>query len=259
MNLGSLRVGSIAVLLGLPWILGLPRGALACSVHLEVVPETVGIGAFFQGRKVNVSATVPNGAAAVVEILGSPVAERLMHKGRWGPLWVNRGEVEVSDAPSLYLAASTEPALLHNSSDSRAWGYAALSERIQFPGLVSGEKRGWILREFLKLKEAEGLYGIFPGEARASDLGGDCPKVTTSFFLRSNVKPGRYEVRLSLIENGELKRQTSAFMEVRLVGLPALLRSLAYNHPLLYGILAVVLAMMAGFLIGRVFSGRGGH
>lgn len=259
MNVGSLRVGSIAVVLGLPWILGVPWGALACSVHLEVVPEMVGIGAFFQGRKVMVSATVPNGAAAVVEILGSSVSERLMHKGRWGPLWVNRGEVEVSDAPSLYLAASTEPALLHNPSDFRAWGYGALSERIQFRGVVSDENRGWFLREFLRLKETEGLYGIFPGEAQASSLEGDCPKVTTSFFLRSNVKPGRYEVRLSLVENGELKRQTSAFMEVRLVGLPALLRSLAYEHPLLYGVLAVVLAMMAGLLIGHVFKGRGGH
>ncbi|MGQ9653125.1 MAG: TIGR02186 family protein [Thermodesulfobacteriota bacterium] len=259
MNSGSLRFASITVLLVLWWLSGLPRGALACSVHLEVVPEVVDIGTFFQGQTVMVSATVPNRAAAVVEILGGSVSERLMHKGRWGPLWLNRGEVEVSDAPSLYLAASTEPALLNNPFDFRAWGYGALSERIQFGGMVSDEDRGWFLREFLRLKEAEGLYGIFPGEAQTADLEGDCAKVTASFFLRSNVRPGRYEIRLSLIDNGEQQRQTSAFMEVQLVGLPAFLRSLAYDHPLMYGVLAVVLAMMAGLLIGHVFKGREGH
>lgn len=259
MNAGWRWGGSIVVLLALQGILGLPRGAIPCSVHLEVAPETVGIGTFFQGQEVTVSATIPQGVEAVVEILGGSVSEKLMRKERWGPLWLNREEVEVKDAPSLYLASSTDPALLQSPSDFRAWGYGAMAQRIQFHGQGGDENRAWLLREFISLKEAQGLYSILPGQVLGSDPEGECPRVRTSFFLRSNVKPGNYEVRLLLARNGELIGQTRTSMEVRLEGLPALLRSLAHNHPLLYGVLAVVLAMMAGFLIGHIFKGRGGH
>ncbi len=259
MNLEWRWSRSLVVLLALSRILGLPLEALACSVHLEVIPEKVGIGTFFHGQEVTVSATVPQGVEAVVEILGGTVSERLMRKERWGPLWLNRKEVEVKDAPSLYLAASTDPAMLNNASDFRAWGYGAMFERIQFHGQGGDENRAWLLREFISLKEMQGFYNTFPGRVQGSDPEGECPKLRTSFLLGSNVKPGRYEVRLSLTKKGELIGQTRTFVEVRLEGLPALLRSLAHDNPLLYGVLAVVLAMMTGLLIGHVFKGGGGH
>lgn len=259
MNGGWRGCGSIVLFLALQWMVGLQWGAAACSVNLEVVPETVGIGTFFQGREVTVSAKVPQGVEAVVEILGGSVSERLMRKERWGPLWLNREEVEVKNAPSLYLAASTDPALLHNPSDFREWGYGAMAERIRFHGQAGDEIRRWLLSEFIRLKETQGLYNVFPGQVAGSDTEDECPRVRTSFFLPSNVKPGRYEVRLLLTQHGELIGQTGTSVEVRLEGLPALLSSLAQNHPLLYGVLAVVLAMLAGFLIGHIFKGRAAH
>jgi hypothetical protein len=44
-----------------------------------------------------------------------------------------------------------------------------------------------------------------------------------------------------------------------MVGFPAMLTTLAYEHGATYGILAVIIAIMTGFAIGFLFKGGGGH
>jgi hypothetical protein len=46
---------------------------------------------------------------------------------------------------------------------------------------------------------------------------------------------------------------------VHMVGFPEFLMSMAYQHALMYGILAVVVAILTGFLMGYLFKGGGGH
>ena len=92
-----------------------PALAADAPIGLKVTPPVVEIGTFFNGRTVAVSGTIPADAEAVVEITGPSTAEDLMRKGRRGGLWMNVGEIAVENAPSLYLAASTDPQLLKNA------------------------------------------------------------------------------------------------------------------------------------------------
>ncbi len=48
-------------------------------------------------------------------------------------------------------------------------------------------------------------------------------------------------------------------IEVRMVGFPAFLATLAYEHAALYGIVAVVIAIATGFLMGFLFKGKTEH
>jgi len=48
-------------------------------------------------------------------------------------------------------------------------------------------------------------------------------------------------------------------LRVKMVGFPALLSTLAYEHGATYGILAVVIAIITGFAMGFLFKGRVGH
>ena len=48
-------------------------------------------------------------------------------------------------------------------------------------------------------------------------------------------------------------------LAVNLVGFPALLSRLAFGHSLLYGILATLIALLAGLGIGLIFQSRGAH
>jgi hypothetical protein len=66
-------------------------------------------------------------------------------------------------------------------------------------------------------------------------------------------------VELDAVRNGEVIARAEQPVTVSLVGFPALLAGLAFGHSALYGILATIIALLAGLGIGLVFQGRGGH
>jgi len=72
----------------------------------------------------------------------------------------------------------------------------------------------------------------------------------------ARVAPGTYEVRLSVIGEGGVQGTETSDLDVSLVGLPALLSGLAREHGASYGIVAVVVAAVFGFLVGVVFNRR---
>jgi hypothetical protein len=224
-----------------------------------VWPDVVEIGAFFNGHGVTVIWQVPQGAQAVMEIAGQTAVEHLMRKGRRGGLWMNVGEVEIQGAPSLYLAASTSPPLLKAPSENAPWGYPALQKRISFVGQGERGEREMFLDQFFQLKESEGVYAIFPGDLKVSGASSDSQTVTGTFPLPTTVKPGTYRICLTAVQDGQVIDKHCSDLKVVMVGFPALLASLAYEHGATYGILAVVIAIVTGFAIGYLFKGGGGH
>ena len=112
MRLGN-RVQPWGVL-ALGTLLYLVPSSAACNSlqTLFVVPNAIKIGAFFHGAEVSVSAKVPEGCDAIVEVIGKEVEEDLMRKGRRWDLWMNVGEIDIEGAPCLYLVMSTDARLL---------------------------------------------------------------------------------------------------------------------------------------------------
>jgi hypothetical protein len=233
--------------------------AQAAGPTLTVSPATVQIGAFFHGKTVKVSGTMPAGAQAVLEVVGASTEETLLRKGRRGGLWMNVGKIMVHDAPSLYLVMSTAKELLTAAKPSATWGYEALKQRITFTGRIEPAERQEFLGQFLQLKESEHIYATQPGALKVGAAAGGGSPVTGTFSLPTITKPGTYKVCLSVIENGKVVSNTCTDLRVVMVGFPALLASLAYQHGAAYGVLAVVIAIVTGFAMGFLFKGGGGH
>jgi hypothetical protein len=232
------------------------RGA---APALTLSPAAVNIGAFFNGQTVTVTGVIPAGAQAVLEVIGSSADEHLMRKGRRGPLWMNVGEITVGSAPSLYLVMSSAKELLTAAPPTATWGYQALKKRITFSGKIEPGEREKFMGQFLELKESEHIYASRPGALKVTAGAGGESQVTASFPLPTNTKPGTYKVCLSVIQDGKVVSHPCADLTVALVGFPALLASLAYQHGLAYGVLAVVIAIVTGFAMGFLFKGGGGH
>ena len=83
--------------------------------------------------------------------------------------------------------------------------------------------------------------------------------MAATFPLPTNTKPGTYKVCLSVIQDGKVVNQTCTDLTVALVGFPAFLATLAYQHGAAYGVIAVVIAIITGFAMGFLFKGGGGH
>ena len=248
-----------AAILGLLLILTTPALVWGASLDLKVTPDLVEIGAWFRGHRVTVAGMIPQGAEAVMEVVGQTNDEHLMRKGRRGGLWMNVGEIDIHNAPSLYMVMSSNPKLLETAAAEAPWGFAALKRRVTLSGMIHDQEKPEFFDQFLELKGSEGLYTTFKDPIKKSREAGDLVAVEGEFRLPTNVKPGTYEVCLTVIQDGRVSAKTCGELQVKMVGFPAMLTTLAYEHGATYGILVVVIAIVTGFAIGFLFKGGGGH
>ncbi len=249
----------LAAVLGLLLILAAPALSAGATLDLKVTPDLVEIGTWFRGHGVTVSGMIPKGAEAVMELVGQSNDEHLMRKGRRGGLWMNVGEIDIHQAPSLYMVMGSNPKSLEAAGPEAPWGFAALKRRVTMSGMISEQEKPEFLNQFLALKESEGLYATLKEPLKKSRAVGDLMPVKGEFQLPTNVRPGTYEVCLTVVQDGQIIAKECSQLQVKMVGFPAMLATLAYEHGATYGILAVVIAIVVGFAMGFLFKGGGGH
>jgi Putative transmembrane protein (Alph_Pro_TM) len=249
-----LLVGSCLVIILASSVLAL----VECQ-GLAIEPRRLPITESFHGGRVSVSAEIPKGSQAVLEFKGPAHPTELVLKGRrWG-LWMSVGELTVDHAPSLYLVTSTDPKLASKKGPEDRWGYGALREQVKFSGKIPKAGEAFLFEQFLKLKESQGLYGIFPGALKVVDTHGQVVRVEGHFTLPGNIRPETYQVNLCVLNNGKIVERRSAEFPVEMKRLAAFLVTLAYQHGTLYGLLAVFTAMATGFLMGHLFKSKRAH
>jgi hypothetical protein len=250
---------TISLCLPVLLVLGLAGKAKAESATLQVSPDVVEINSFFQGRNVTVTGTLPTGLGAVVEVMGPATEEHLMRKGRRGPLWMNVGQISVSGVPSLYLVLSSHADLLAGNLIHGPWGFPSLIQRISLTGDVQADELDKFKHQFLELKESQKLYGSWPEGLTVSPAGDGRQKVTGKFWVPSNIRPDTYKVCLTAVRGSQAVEKVCTDLPVQMVGFPAFLMTMAYEHAALYGLLAVIIAIVVGSIMGYLFKGGGGH
>ena len=226
----------------------------AGSSKLLVKPDLVRIRALYNGTRVNVSAEILRGCDVIVEITGGDMEETVVQKVRRLGLWMNGREIVVRGAPSIYLAMSSEPAMLTRPGVADLWGYKVLKKRVSFSGHIKDTETDRIFKEFLELKESLHLYGVFPGALEVSPSSGARSTIRGSFKLPSNVTPGSYRVSLSVVQKGEMLFRETVPLKVLMVGFPELVYRMAKKHAVAYGFLAIAIAALAGLFVGLVFA-----
>jgi hypothetical protein len=241
-----------------------PSWSRAQGSYIDCSSNLIQVTAFFHGTWVKIHGRGPSGSRVFVEVVGEDEKEILMKKGRRGPLWMNVAEVRIEGVPNLYLLlghSETFLGTLSNKMDFRNGknsGYGRLLQRVRISGShVDEAEKAKLFEEFVNLKESESLYGILPNAIQVEPRR-DGDYFQGRFWLPPRVYPGDYEVRPLLVIGNEILQGPSAKIKVVRVGLPAILSSLALRQPVLYGILAVAVAMATGLLMGVVFRRRGG-
>jgi Putative transmembrane protein (Alph_Pro_TM) len=257
-KINGVRIGLVFILACLLTNLAVPT-AFAVSRDLRLTPSEIHIRETFQGAPMSITATVPPQSLSIIEIKGESHKLELLRKGRRGGLWMNVGEVNVQAAPSMYLMLTNESGAILKKDLGANFGYAALKNIIRFSGKLPKTGTDVLFEQFLQLKESEGLYGIFPGAIKVNETNSEGVKIEGNINLPSNIAPGTYQVVLSVVKDEKLLEQEITEFTVEMKGLPKLLSSLAFEHALLYGSLAVIIAIVSGFLMGFVFGGKGAH
>ncbi|MEM7464205.1 MAG: TIGR02186 family protein, partial [Pseudomonadota bacterium] len=104
----------------------------------------------------------------------------------------------------------------------------------------------------LRIRENDGLYSENP--EGVDFLGSNLFRATLE--LPSSVPIGKHTVTAYLFRDGELLSSRQDSFQVRKVGFEDALYNLAHQHGFWYGVIAVIIALITGWLASVVFGRR---
>jgi hypothetical protein len=170
---------------------------------------------------------------------------------------MNVGEIRFEKIPNTYFllwSSKTSTSQLNNKmAFEDEWGYNFLKTRAKIGGAELDEKeKSRLFDEFVKLKESERLYGLLPDGVHV-ESGNGSVTFKGSFWLPPKISSGDYEFRVYLIKGEKVATRATTEFRVIKTGVPAFLSLLAFQYGEYYGILAVIVAVAAGFLMSLAF------
>ncbi len=245
---------------------GLP-GCMAQQELKEIATvatkREVDIGLMYNGDFIYFVGSVPDASADVIVKLTSTEDEPISvnRKGRVALMWMNVKQFAITGLPLLYKIHSTRPInqiLSGDMANELGIGYDVLKNQMQIKvvrGRAEADDADVVFNGILQLKRESNLYNI--DEKRIEISGG---KLFKHYFrFPPAAKEGIYRAESYIFREGRLVAKGVDEVRVQKKGIEAAFTNLAYNHPVLYGIIALAVALSMGLLVGFVFKKGGGH
>ena len=191
------------------------------------------------------------GEGDVVAVVRGPAqSDVVRRKTRVAGIWVNSEALVFDGAPGFYAVAASRP--LPEIAAQAVWSQLQIgSEYLKLeprtPVSVIG---AYPYREALiNNKENVGLYLRQVGEIEFLSNA----LFRTSIQLPAYAPVGGYFVAFYLIENGEVIETRNTFFFINKTGVERAIFDFAMNEPAGYGLLAVAIAVFAGWIAGLLF------
>lgn len=220
------------------------RPAAAQALVADISEHLVAITAGFTGTDVLVFGSVDGPGEIAVVVKGPERDVTVRRKGRIAGIWVNREELKFVGAPLFYLVASSRPLEelaspeVLRRHDIGLGNLRLIAERAVPPAENAAFREGLI-----RTKMRQGLY--FPEPLKVAFLTGRLFR--SDFYVPASVPIGTYSVEVYLFRDGQVVgAQTIPFI-VSNAGFGADVQYFAHVHSILYGLIAIVLALAAGW------------
>ena len=225
------------------------------SIVAGLSQNTVSITANFNGSEILIFGAVQRSAPApedpldvIITIEGPDQALTVRRLDRNYGIWMNVEAVEVDAAPTFYAVATTAPfdEVISSTEDLRY--------RISIPRAIravgtGSDRTGEFTDAVMRIRSDADLYQMLENTVnlRSETL------FDTSIALPSNLVEGDYLARIFLTRNREVVSSFETEIEVAKVGLERLIFNLAHERPLIYGLLSLFIAIVAGWSASAVF------
>ena len=114
---------------------------------------------------------------------------------------------------------------------------------------AEAEKAGEFVLALLRVRTNDGRYRVLEGKVELSED----TLFRTDIVLPANLTEGEYKVRLFLLRGKRVVAYQERVIGVRKEGLERFIFNLAQEQPLIYGLLSLVLAAVAGWGASAAF------
>lgn len=230
--------------------LALAVAQAARPLIVDLSSKQIQISTGFTGAQLLLFGSTDGAGDVVVVVRGPRRDEVVRRKERTGGIWINGRSIEFGGVPAYYHVASSRP-LGEFASEATLNEYRIGVPRLGLPALTAAPDQ--VVREFraalIRLKRADKLYSEAPGGVTVMDG----RLFRTEITFPATVPTGAYSAEVYLFRQGEPVGKSLTPITVRKVGLEAAIFEFAHRHSAIYGILAVIIALLAGWLAGVIF------
>ncbi len=226
----------------------------------------VEIGLSYKGDEIHFFGVNPvPGSDLIIRLTAEKSEEvKLSVKGRVGPFWMTVKQYDVTGAPFMYKIHSNKPVdqiISAETAQELELGYDAIRPKVVKSmhlarGEASPDDPKTVFDGLVKIKEKSNLYNVISDPKRLEVTEG---KLFKHYFrFPPAATEGRYLVESFAFQNGQLVGYGKDVIQIQKVGLEAWLTDISQNHPIFFGIMAVIVALAAGLGVGMIFR-KGGH
>ena len=194
---------------------------------------------------------IPSGSLDVIVTVEAPSRPlTIWRKERKAGIWINADKVEIGAAPGFYAVASSAPLdkILEPDWDRRYRISLPLALRA-YAGQIAVEDAVPFTEALIRIRKNNGLYRLDESAVTLVDQ----TLFRADVRLPANLIEGDYKTRIFLLRDGKVIDVYRAPIEVRKVGLERWLYRLAFDQPLLYGLMSLAVAVFAGWGASAAF------
>ena len=242
------------LMLAAAFLLAGPAPARAEALVADLSSHLIAITTGFQGSELLLFGATDGEGDVVILVRGPEGPLKVRRKDRIGGVWVNRDEVIFKKVPVFFRMASNRPVgdfVPHPLLSRHQLGLRFLDLPAAAASVPPAEVT-FFRAALIRGKIRDGFYA--PGEGKVTFLGERLFR--TNVVFPPNVPTGTYNIEVFLIRDGRVVGAQTTPLIVSKVGLGAEVFLFAHRHAAFYGILSVILAMLAGWL-GAVAFRRG--
>jgi uncharacterized protein (TIGR02186 family) len=247
--LRNMALGLLALL-----AFALPAGQVrAQALVADLSDHFIAITTGFIGTDVLLFGAVEGDGDVIVVLRGPPGRELVRRKSRVAGIFVNDKDMAFTGVPTFYSVSSNRPL-------SEILGLnVRMRHEIGFDTLRMSPERAsdaadlpladTFRQALIRNKQRADLYVEDPG--KVVFLGARLFR--TRVYFPSNLPTGSYTADVYFVQGGAVVSAQSTPLVVSKVGFGAEVYDFAYNWPMAYGAIAVLLALLAGWVAALVF------
>ncbi|MBT3810415.1 MAG: TIGR02186 family protein [Rhodospirillaceae bacterium] len=220
------------------------------ALAIDLSQDLIGISTGFKGADVLLFGAT-DGEGDVIVVVRAPSSQVIVRrKERVAGIWVNASDLIFDDAPGFYHVAASAPLedlLPLPVLNANQIGTEHIAFNPHF--LTSLDQEEAFRSALIRNKQRSRLYtdGLQDVEFRGNRL------FRSRVALPANVPTGDYQVTVYQVRGGEISGKSESLLQVRKVGFEAKVTEFAFEQAPLYGMIAVIIALIAGWFAGFVF------
>ena len=232
--------------------------AQAASLSTDLSDHEIAITSSFKGQNLLLfgskgTETEPQNLDIIVVVHGPETPMRIWRKKRVAGIWVNSAPVSFDNVPGYYAVASNRPLMdIANPGYLRQQNIAPENLVLLSSEDVSVDELTALRSALIDDRRQAGLY--IEDEASVSFPAGSLFRTNIDF--PANVPVGDYRVLVRLFRDGQEIDRTISVLNIGKRGLEQRIYNFAHDMPLAYGLMAVLLAVAAGWAAAAAFRQR---